>query len=37
MPGEFINREIIDIINYYMENKVTLLGVEDGSLTVIKE
>lgn len=37
MPGEFISREIIDIINYYMENKVTLLGVEDGSITVIKE
>jgi arginine/lysine/ornithine decarboxylase len=37
MPGEFITREIIDIINYYIENNVTLLGIKDRFITVIKE
>ncbi|MEG1257076.1 aminotransferase class V-fold PLP-dependent enzyme [Clostridium sp.] len=36
MPGEFITQYIIDIINYYKENNVTLLGVKDETLTVLK-
>lgn len=36
MPGELIDKEIVDIINYYMENQVTLLGIEAGMITVLK-
>jgi len=36
MPGEFITGDIIDIIYYYINNKVTLLGVKDNTLVVLK-
>ncbi len=36
MPGEVITTEIIDIINYYRDNKVTLLGVEEDKIIVLK-
>lgn len=37
MPGELISEEIIDSINYCLYNKVTLLGIEEGMITIIKE
>ncbi len=37
MPGEFITKEITDIIQYYIDINVTLLGVEDNELTIVKE
>ena len=36
MPGEFITKEIIDIIKYYKDNNVTLLGINDDKATVLK-
>lgn len=36
MPGELISSEVVRIINYYMENQVTLLGIEEGMITVLK-
>lgn len=36
MPGEVITREIIDIINYYRDNKVMLLGVEENIIKVLR-
>lgn len=36
MPGEVIEEQVINIINYYIKNKVTLLGVESGNITVLK-
>lgn len=32
MPGEIINREIIEKIMYCIENKITLLGITDAEL-----
>lgn len=36
MPGEFISKEIIDIIKYYKDNNVTLLGINADKATVLK-
>ncbi|WP_346887587.1 aminotransferase class V-fold PLP-dependent enzyme [Clostridium sp. UBA1056] len=36
MPGEIVTKDIIDIIGYYRDNKITLLGVKDDSLVIIK-
>lgn len=36
MPGELIEEGTVEIINYYIDNKVTLLGVEEGMITVLK-
>jgi len=36
MPGEIITKEIIDIIGYYIDNNVTLLGVKENNLIIIK-
>lgn len=36
MPGEVITSEIIDIINYYRDNDVTLLGIEEDKIVVLK-
>ena len=35
MPGEIIDRDTIDIINYYMENKIHIIGIEMGKIYVI--
>lgn len=37
MPGEIITREIIEVMKYYMDNEVTLLGVENNNVVIIKE
>ncbi|WP_404988374.1 aminotransferase class I/II-fold pyridoxal phosphate-dependent enzyme [Clostridium culturomicium] len=37
MPGELISQEVGKIINYYIENNVTLLGIEEGMITVLKK
>jgi len=36
MPGEIITKDIIDIIGYYIDNNVTLLGVKENNLIIIK-
>lgn len=36
MPGEKINQEIIEVIKYYEEKEVTLLGVEGSQIVVIE-
>lgn len=36
MPGEIITKDIIDIIEYYRDNGITLLGVKEDNLIVIK-
>lgn len=36
MPGEIITKDIIDIIGYYIANNVTLLGVKENNLIIIK-
>ncbi len=37
MPGEIINKDIIKSINYYIENHVTILGVEENKISVVAE
>ncbi len=36
MPGEIITKDIIDIIGYYIDKNVTLLGVKENNLIIIK-
>jgi len=36
MPGEIITKDIIDTIGYYIDNNVTLLGVKENNLIIIK-
>ena len=36
MPGELIEEETVKTIKYYMDNKVTLLGIDEGKITVLK-
>lgn len=36
MPGEVITKEIIEVVKYYMDNEVTLLGVESNNVVIIK-
>ena len=36
MPGELIEEGTVETINYYIDNKVTLLGLEEGMITVLK-
>ncbi|MEG0308901.1 MAG: aminotransferase class V-fold PLP-dependent enzyme [Clostridium sp.] len=36
MPGELISKYIIDIIYYYQENNVTLLGIDDNNIYVLE-
>jgi len=36
MPGEIITKDIIDVIGYYIDNNVTLLGVKESNLIIIK-
>jgi len=36
MPGEVITKDIIDIIEYYIGNNITLLGVKEDNLIVIE-
>ena len=36
MPGEIISKEIIDIINYYKNNKVKLLGLDSDNIILLK-
>ena len=36
MPGEVITKDIIDIIGYYIDNNITLLGVKEKNLIIIK-
>lgn len=36
MPGEVITKDIIDIIEYYRGNNITLLGVKEDNLIVIE-
>ncbi len=36
MPGEIITKDIIDIIGYYINNNITLLGVKEDNLVIIK-
>jgi len=37
MPGEIINKDIIKSINYYIENHVTILGVEENKISIVEE
>lgn len=36
MPGEVINKDIISMIKYYVENNVTVLGIDEGSILVVE-
>lgn len=36
MPGELITKEIIEKIKYYAENNITLLGVENLKVSILK-
>ena len=36
MPGEIISEEIIDIIGYYKNNKIKLLGLDDNNIVILK-
>lgn len=36
-PGELIDETSINMIKYYLEQKATVLGIEDNMLTVVKE
>ncbi|WP_346940402.1 aminotransferase class V-fold PLP-dependent enzyme [uncultured Clostridium sp.] len=36
MPGEVITKDIIDIIGYYIDNNIMLLGVKEKNLIIIK-
>lgn len=36
-PGEIIDETSMDMIKYYLDNKVTILGIEEGKVTVVEE
>lgn len=37
LPGEVIERSTIDFINYYLRQKVTMLGVKNGEIQIIND
>ncbi|GAA0121118.1 aminotransferase class V-fold PLP-dependent enzyme [Clostridium faecium] len=37
MPGEIINKDVIEYINYYVKNNVTILGAEENKISVLEE
>lgn len=36
MPGEIIDNEIIKCIEYYLENKMTILGIKNENISIVK-
>lgn len=37
MPGEIIDKKSLDILQYYIDNKVTILGLENNNIAIIEE
>lgn len=37
MAGELIDKYIIDVVKYYLDNRLTVLGMEEGKIKIIEE